>query len=206
MESKKVIVFDLDGTLFDTKRGIIKALNEVLSSFCIKSIDATDEDRWIGPPVRDSFKTFAGMTVEQAEEATKKYRKIYTEKYISESTLYEGLESVLKSFINKGYHLCIATMKTSEQVTKLLSIKNMTDDFEIIQTAAMDGSKTKSDMLAFIKHQYPEDCQFFMAGDTIGDLEAAEKNGYNFIGITYGYGLKPCNGKHENVKKIFDNI
>ena len=71
----KVIVFDVDGTLFDTKPGIIKALNEVLHKHGKEYINPSDEDKWIGPPVRNSFISYAGMNDEHAEDATKKYRK-----------------------------------------------------------------------------------------------------------------------------------
>ena len=62
MKTEKVVVFDVDGTLFDTKQGIIKALNEVLDSFEINEIKKEDEDNWIGPPVRDSFIKYAKKT------------------------------------------------------------------------------------------------------------------------------------------------
>lgn len=185
----KVVVFDVDGTLFDTKPGIIKALNEVLHNFGKESISPADENKWIGPPVRNSFISFVGMNTEQAEEATKQYRQIYTDKYIAESVLYEGIAEVLIKLKDSGFHLCIATMKTQGQIERLLSLKKMTDVFEIVETAALDGSKTKADMLAFIKKQYSEENKFYMIGDTDGDYKATKKTNYNFIAINYGYGF-----------------
>lgn len=184
----KVVVFDVDGTLFDTKLGIIKALNEVLNNLGKESISKADEDKWIGPPVRNSFISFAGMNPQQAEEATKRYRQIYTEKYIAKSIMYDGMTEVLSKLRDSGYHLCIATMKTQGQMEQLLSLKNMTDTFELVQTAALDGSKSKADMLDFIKRQYPSETQFYMIGDTMGDYEAARSSGYIFFAVSYGYG------------------
>lgn len=184
----KVVVFDVDGTLFDTKPGIIKALNEVLHNFGEKCINSNEEDKWIGPPVRNSFITFVGMNAELAEEATKQYRQIYTEKYIAESILYDGMLEVLSKLKETGYHLCIATMKTQCQIDRLLSLRNITEYFEIIQCAALDGSKSKSEMLEYIKTQYSSKNQFYMIGDTKGDYEAAKKADYDFIAVTYGYG------------------
>lgn len=188
MKSEKVIVFDVDGTLFDTRQGIIKALNEVLGNFGKDKINSGDENRWIGPPVRESFRFFAGMSESQAEEATKQYRLVYIEKYISESVLYEGIQEVIHELNNIGCHLCIATMKTTDQMERLLSLKELTGTFEVVQTAALNGSKSKSDMLSAIKTSYSPKNEFIMIGDTIGDLEAANKADYKFIGVKYGYG------------------
>ena len=202
----KVVVFDVDGTLFDTKPGIIKAINDVLNGFGMGCINATDEDKWIGPPIRDSFKKISGMSNEQAEEATKRYRRIYTEIYISESFLYEGMENVLNRLKSDGAHLCIATMKTKEQMDRLLSLKNMINVFEVVETAALDGSKSKVEMLDMIKNKFINSKYFYMVGDTVSDLEAANKAGFSFIEVDYGYGLKKdfCYCATDILKYIFD--
>ncbi len=201
MKTEKVVVFDVDGTLFDTKQGIIKALNEVLDSFEINEIKKEDEDNWIGPPVRDSFIKYAKMTDEQAEEATKLYRRFYVEKYISDSILYEGMSEVLEKMKQNKIHICIATMKTAAQMEHLLSVKNMTEIFEVIQTAALDGSKTKADMLREIKNIYGRKSKYYMIGDTIGDYNAAKIEKYIFIAALYGYG----NFQKKQIKKIINN-
>lgn len=198
MKTEKVVVFDVDGTLFDTKPGIIKTLNEVLSIFGITSISSLDEDKWIGPPVRESFKKYSKMNDEQAEKATQLYRKIYVDKYISDSTLYDGMAEVLEYFRKMNFLICIATMKTFEQIERLLSLKNMADFFNIVQTASSDGSKTKADMLGEIRKKYGEESNYYMIGDTMGDFIAAEKSNYNFIAVLYGYGT--FNNTNEFIK------
>lgn len=198
MKTEKVVVFDVDGTLFDTKPGIIKTLNEVLSIFGKTPISSLDEDKWIGPPVRESFKKYSKMNDEQAEKATQLYRKIYVDKYISDSTLYDGMAEVLEYFRKMNFLICIATMKTFEQIERLLSLKNMADFFNIVQTASSDGSKTKADMLGEIRKNYGEESNYYMIGDTMGDFIAAEKSNYNFIAVLYGYGT--FNNTNEFIK------
>lgn len=189
----KVIIFDVDGTLFDTKPGIINALNEVLHVFKKSSICLIDEDKWVGPPVRESFKKYALMSEDQAELATKLYRQVYTEKYITNSDLYDGMGVVLKELKNKGYYLCIATMKTQNQIECLLALQNMKCMFDMIQTADLDGLITKSNMLAFIKSKFSNESKFYMVGDTDGDFEAASNVKMPFIFANYGYGLLKSN-------------
>ena len=45
------IIFDVDGTLFDTREGIIQALNYVLKVYGRAPIEKSDESKYIGPPV-----------------------------------------------------------------------------------------------------------------------------------------------------------
>ncbi len=188
MKEDVVIVFDVDGTLFDTKPGILKAINEVLNSFGENSIVPAEEDKWIGPSVRDSFKLFCNMPDEKAEIATLLYRQIYTKKYVSESNLYKDIDRILVDFKTRGYHLCIATLKTAEQIERLLFIKKFSNFFEVVKTALPDGSKSKTDMLNEIRKMFPKSKYFYMIGDTQSDLEAAEKTNYFFVGACYGYG------------------
>ena len=116
----KVVVFDVDGTLCDTREGIISALNDVLARYHVQSISSEDECKYIGPSVRDSFIRYHNFSMKDAEEATKIYREIYVSSYIVKSKLYNGIKELLITLKNDGCILCLATMKTQKQVEKLL--------------------------------------------------------------------------------------
>ncbi len=186
----KCIVFDIDGTLFDTKEGIIKTLNEVLNKYGIGKIPKQNEDKYIGPPVKESFIKFHGFDEIKVEEATNMYRDIYINENIGLSVPYDGLYEIL-NYINKNNYIsCIATMKTENQVKKLLSIFKLESEFEIIKCASLDGGVRKKDMLSEIRNSFDlsENVEFIMVGDTKGDYDAAEAAGYRFVAANYGYG------------------
>lgn len=183
----KTIIFDIDGTIFDTKKGIINCLNDVLNCHGYLNILPSNEDKYIGPSVRDSFINFNGFSMEEANAATKEYRTKYVEKYISQSDPYPGLFEVLKVIKDKKYNLCIATMKTRRQVDKLLEIYKLSELFDQVETAKEEGGYTKTDMLNSIKRRYT-DSEYFFIGDTNGDYKAALNANIEFIYATYGYG------------------
>ena len=58
---KKYILFDLDGTLTDSKPGITRAVAYALSHFGIKTDDLETLTPFIGPPLVDGFMTFCGF-------------------------------------------------------------------------------------------------------------------------------------------------
>lgn len=183
----KTVIFDIDGTLFDTKPGIIECLNDVLNCFGCKPIIAGEEAKYIGPSVKDSFMLYHGFDEEKASEATRMYRDKYVEKYIRNSVLYDGIYDVFDYLKSEEYVVCIATMKTRKQVDALLNIFKLNDVFDCIECAREEGGYTKFDMLNSIKTLYPCDDLMFV-GDTNGDYRAAIKADVRFVYAKYGYG------------------
>lgn len=185
----KVIVFDIDGTLFDTKPGIICAIDFVLKAYKSGNVCMEKQDRYIGPPIKESLIKYHGFADDEAEKAVQLYRKIYIDKYITKSEPYEGLAEVLLALKSREYILGIATMKTQRQVEKLLQIFDIGNYFTIIKNAREDGTLSKKQMLIEIRHEYLSSSEkFIMVGDTQGDYEAAKKANFQFIGVDYGYG------------------
>lgn len=186
---RRLIVFDLDGTLFDTKRGIIAALNYVLQEYGISSIPTDQQDKYIGPPIKVSLMNYNGFSGEKSEEATNLYREVYVQRFISQSEPYPYLKETLSALRDLGFELGIATMKTQKQVDRLLDLFGLADSFGIIKTAREDGSLSKQQMLIDIREHYKSEIvDVVMVGDTQGDYEAAKNAKCDFIAADYGYG------------------
>lgn len=186
---KSVFIFDLDGTLADTKPGIVKALNYVLKANQLDIIHEDEGSKFIGPPIKNSLIKFYGMSEEMACRCTELYRKVYVEQFIQDSELYPGLYDVLESLKLAGSVLSIATMKTMPQVDAFLNCFGLSEHFSIIKAASPSGDITKTDMLLEIRKLYDEKYnRFYMVGDTIGDYKASINAGCEFIAADYGYG------------------
>lgn len=186
--SKISVVFDVDGTLIDTKVGMINALNYVLKKYGIDSIKKENEKDYIGPSIKSSLMKYNGFKEDDAISATKLYRQIYVEKYIVDSELYDGTKNLLRALKAKGYILSIATMKTHSQVKKIIDIFDLSDCFDYIEYAADDGTKNKRDMLLNIYNETMECERRIMVGDTMDDYISAKQSGYEFVMAEYGYG------------------
>ena len=203
----KAIIFDVDGTLFDTRDGIIQALNYVLKVHGRSEIKKEDEARYIGPPIKKSLIEFQGMEELEADEATALYRKSYVEKFIGDSIWYDGTVETLKELKDRGWILGIATMKTMPQLEALIRDFNCGDLFSVLKAAKEDGSLSKVQMLKDIKEEYPDVEKFVMVGDTMGDYKAAKEAGYEFVAADYGYGdIRNLEAKHIGQFKDLLNI
>ena len=108
---KKYILFDLDGTLTDPMVGITKSAQYALQKFGIKITDHKSLSFFIGPPLRDSFCQYYGMTQEEAGRAIQYYREYYTPIGIFENELYEGIEEMLIHLKKEGHTIVLATSK-----------------------------------------------------------------------------------------------
>lgn len=199
-----LIVFDVDGTLFDTKKEIVSSLNVVLERHGIKEISADEADLFIGPPITVSLPRYRDMSLGQAADITREFRELY-KGHVSESTPYAGTKEVLEGLKAAAVHIGIATNKPSLQVDAMIRAHGLEDHLDVIKTKD-DPDRSKADLLAEIKREFPDEDRYFMVGDTMGDLEASGEAGFEFIEAMYGYGTFPrLNGyKIGQIKDIWD--
>ena len=77
-----VILFDLDGTITDSKQGIIKSIQYSLSSFGIIEKDTNKLQEFIGPSLAESFKKYYDFDDYSVKKAIVKYREYYAKRDI----------------------------------------------------------------------------------------------------------------------------
>lgn len=200
---KKMVVFDVDGTLFDTKRGIVACFNSVMEDNGYKRLTAQEENTIIGPPIRDSIRSYATEDKELVEELTAEFKKKYAEKYIKQSEIYPNSKKLLNALKDKEILLGIATLKTKSQAIRLLEFESIKELFVTIH-GSEDNNKSKEAMLKEIKSEFG-DLEYYYLGDTMTDYKSAKSASYKFIACDYGYGeIDEVEGYH--VKDILDAL
>lgn len=186
----KTVIFDVDGTLFDTSPGIFRCINFVLKSMQYPVLEENELRKFIGPPVYESFTRICKMSAEEAERATQMYRSSYVEKFIGLSELYEGMDILLKKLKSDGAKICIATMKTDTQIERLLDIFNLSEAFDVVASASTNVKKSKSDIINEALKATKTSCKdAVMIGDSLYDALGAKQAGTDFIAVSYGFGI-----------------
>ena len=94
----KYVFLDLDGTITEPEEGIINGVLYALSKFGITVEDRTTLYPYIGPPLRDSFREFHGLSEEEAEQAVLYYREYYSTKGIYQNGIMPGMELHFRRF------------------------------------------------------------------------------------------------------------
>ena len=150
MDNKEYIFFDLDGTLTEPAEGITNSVAYALEKFGITVKDKTTLQKFIGPPLIDSFMEFYGFSRENAEKAVAFYREYYKEKGIFQNKVYEGIPAILETLFEKNKKIILASSKPqlfAEQILKYFGIEKY---FSLIVGATMDEKRShKDEVLAY---------------------------------------------------------
>ncbi len=117
---KKYVLFDLDGTLTDSREGILNSIEYMLEYYGIHVEDREQLVPWLGPPLKDSLMKYYGFSQEKALEGVEKYREYFDRQGIFENRVYPGIEEMLGRLRNMGCHLMVATSKPEVAARRVL--------------------------------------------------------------------------------------
>lgn len=187
------IIFDLDGTLSNSKEGITKCIQHALRAFGIVEDNPDTLEHFIGPPLRDELMKTYHFTKEKAEQATVLYRQRYEPVGIYEAEMYPGVESMLKELKSMGKTIALATSKPQEMAEEVLRYFGIIKYFDYIMGAERIGPRqSKTDVLQALFETmgiYEEQkADSVLIGDTCFDVEGAKNMGIDCIGVRYGFG------------------
>ena len=186
--AQKAIFFDLDGTLTDSGEGIINSASLALEHFGLSVPDREQMRVFVGPPLDKTLIEF-GVPANRVEEAIEVFRSRYIPIGIYENYPYPGIRELLEKLQAKGFRLFVATSKPEEMALQVLDRFQLSQYFEKICGATLDGSRTeKSDVITYLLAQVKDVENTVMVGDTKFDVLGAAEHNIPTIGITWGYG------------------
>ena len=187
---KEIILFDLDGTLLNTGEGITKCVRYALDKFGIEETDQKKLERFIGPPLADSFQREYGFSEEDAWKAVAFYRERYDDIGVWECKPYPGVKETLERLFQEGYRIGVASSKPEKFCPLLMKHFGMDRYFEVIGGAVSDGKEgSKAAVLADVLRRFgvQNKEEVVLIGDTRYDALGAKEAGIDCIGITYGF-------------------
>ncbi|RKL67469.1 phosphoglycolate phosphatase [Salipaludibacillus neizhouensis] len=191
MKNKKIILFDLDGTLSDPKQGITLSVQYALEKMSIFEPNIDKLECFIGPPLQVSFAEYYGLDKEDTQTAVQFFRERFVEKGMFENELFSGIASLLKQLKDANYNLVVATSKPTIFAEKILHYFAIDHFFELVVGSNLDGSRSsKTEIIQYILDKYieHEKGKFIMVGDRKHDIIGANNTGIDSIAVTYGYG------------------
>ncbi len=185
------LLFDLDGTLTDSRPGIISSIRHALAANGLTAPEPDDLLWCIGPPILESFRKLVGPdSPELFEPTVATYRERYGSIGLFENSVYLEIPETLLEMRDLGHTLHVATSKAEIYARPILEHFGLAGSFTSINGSELDGTRAnKTDLIAHILRQ-----QGFAASDAvmIGDREhdmlGAAGNGIPAIGALWGYG------------------
>ena len=181
-------LFDFDGTVADTGEGIRKSVAYSLERLGRPALATEALNRFIGPPLLDSYMELCGMTGPEAEHAIEIYRERYVDIGLYESHLYPGIAPLLKALSEGGAHVALASAKPQFMLERLSKRFGIDGDIDIISgTGLSHHSADKRDLLLAALPLGADLARACMVGDRKYDIEAARALGMAAVGAGYGY-------------------
>ena len=184
------ILFDLDGTIIDSKEGILNSVCYALDKMGREIPDKKELICFIVPPLSHSFANFCGMNEEDTAKAVAFYRENYAPRGVFECSVYPGVETMLKKLSASGRRLYLATSKPEVFAKQILEKAGLDSYFTAICGSLIpSGRDTKEEVIGYLlENESLSLDETVMVGDRSYDVEGAHAAGVAAIGVSYGYG------------------
>lgn len=187
---QNIILFDLDGTLTDSKEGVIRSAQYMQEKMGIRVW--TDDELYfiVGPPLIDSFTGEFEMDMETAEKAIEIFRERYSTIGLFENKVFPGIVELLENLQAKGKRMAVATSKKEDLAIRILEHFDIAKYFEIIGGDMREaGRDNKAKVIDYVlETMKAEKDDVIMIGDRKFDINGAHAIGIPCIAVEYGYG------------------
>lgn len=183
------IIFDLDGTLWDSREGVAKSWSEVLkNSNCERNMITVQEvNDLMGKTITDISKIILpDLEEDDRSDLILKCCK-HENEYLrnNKATLFEGLEETLIE-LSKKYKLFIVSNCEDGYIETFLDSFDLHKYFIDFECPGTSG-KGKSDNIKLIVDRNNLKNAIYV-GDTQGDKDATKDAGLEFVYASYGFG------------------
>ena len=185
------VIFDLDGTLLDTKEGIIESAKYAADKLGYERLPYETMLTFVGPPIQNSFIKHYGCDADAAQKAANVFREYYKEEALFLAEPYEGIYDLCEDLKSMGIKMAVATYKREDYALTLLRHFGFDKYCEVMHGADNNNVLKKEDIVRMCQEETgtsKEDSVLF--GDTDNDAKGALKAETPFIAVTYGFGFK----------------
>lgn len=192
--NESAVLLDLDGTLSNSRPGIVACFRHTLVELGHDPAAAGDLTWAVGPPIAVSLqRMLVPFGDDRVELALTVYRAQYSAVAIYDCSVYPGVVAMLDGLRDAGHIMCIATSKRRDYAERVIDFLGLRTYLRSVYGATPGGGlDRKQDLLEHIlaaEHLTASAC--VMVGDRLHDIEAAKSNAMRSIGALWGYGGRP---------------
>jgi phosphoglycolate phosphatase len=182
-----LIVFDWDGTLFDSTGLIVRCIQAACADVGVAVPSDADAAYVIGLGLHDALQHAApGLPAERYPELGLRYRHHYFARQ-HELVLFPGTLEMLQALKVRNHWLAVATGKGRRGLDEALGHAQLVGLFDATRTADETASKPHPMMLLELMAEFGvEPARTLMIGDTTHDLQLAANAGTARVGVSYG--------------------
>ena len=187
---RKLVIFDFDGTLADTKENIILTFQMTMKELGVEIKSRQECAATIGLTLEDAFKVlYPGMAAEKYILLRDTYRRIFKEnRKILVPGLFPEVMETLEELRRRGYLMSIASSRQSPSLHSFLEDMKIAHLFEYaVGGDNVEHPKPAPDaVLQILRHYNLSAEEAFVVGDMPFDINMATNAGVKSCGVTWG--------------------
>ena len=202
------VLFDLDGTLTNPRLGIGNSLKYALRQMHMDGFSNEILEKFVGPPLQDSFKNLFGMNERNTALAVEHFRTYFGEKGLYENEPYDGIRELLAELHLSGKRVYVVTSKLekyAQMIMRYFEFDRYLDDLQGAEASGKHSGKGQLIEQLLERNRIPASDNVVMIGDTHFDLIGARENEISSIAVTYGFGKIGTLSEH-NPNYIVDSV
>ena len=191
MPPSTLLVFDLDGTLVDSRRDLADSANEMLASYGAEphSVDAVTGMVGEGARVLVERALRAAHLDPAEPEALARFLAIYDRRLLEHTRPYDGLPGVIRDAARRGV-VAVLTNKPEAPARRILDAFALSGSLAWV-VGGDSGFARKPDpsaLLDLVARAGTTAARTMMVGDSPVDAETAKRAGVTFCAALYGFG------------------
>lgn len=189
----KLIIFDFDGTLADTRELIVRTMQETIEILKLEA--RTDEEcaSMIGLPLKQAFMELIPMNDETGNQCADTYRQLfYKNNAVYKVPAFPHVLDTLRLLSQKGYTLTIASSRSNRSLMEFIRDMGL-EEIILYVLGADDVTHAKPHPEPVLMTLQQFECQAedaMVVGDTRYDIEMGRHAGVVTCGVTYGNGSR----------------
>jgi len=188
----KAYLFDLDGTLADSRVGLYLSFRAALNGMGIPPPGDRQLARFLGTPLPEMFRALRpDIADSQIEVGINAFRAAYEREGIEQTQLYSGVNEMLEAIVRRDCSIWIVTSKPEPYAIRVVKLLALDRCVAGVTGAGLDEKDTKAGLIAraMAALNVPHD-EAMMVGDRHYDIVGARANNVMPVGVLWGYGSR----------------
>lgn len=188
--SRGCIIFDLDGTLIDSRADLATGVNLMRGDFGLEPLPVATITSFIGDGARKLCERSLADSGIDVDAALPLMRRHYSEHLLDRTCLYPGVRDGLAELQSLHFDMAVVTNKPEEATRRLLAATNIESVFRFVIGAGA-GFPLKPEpaaLLHIMRESGGHPDHTWMVGDHYTDLESARRAGVIRVFAAWGFG------------------
>ena len=187
------VVFDLDGTLIDSRADLAQAVNHMLRTFRLPELSLEEVTGYIGEGARRLVQRALGTDQEDhLENGLRLFMEYYSAHLLDQTQLYPGIATALRELAQRGVLLSVLSNKPEAMSRAILDGLGVLSVFRAVFGG--DSFPARKPEPAGLQHLRSLTGtrleKMLVVGDSLIDLRTAGAAGIDFCGVAWGFGAE----------------